>query len=78
MKTVGGSIWSESKGTDSEKRLPLIHEGRVPDFFDYWMEEYISKVAAEQPGIGQGTPEHTGKTDGKETAETTRNKGWER
>ena len=22
-----------------------MDEGRVPDFFDHWMEEYISKVA---------------------------------
>jgi hypothetical protein len=72
LKTAGGSICSESEGA----------EGRVSDFFDHWMEEYISKVAADQPGIGQQTPEHTDKTDGKQTAETARNnarnKGWER
>jgi hypothetical protein len=55
-KAVGGGVWSELKGTDSEKLLPLMDEGRVPDFFDRWMEEYISKVGADQPGIGQQTP----------------------
>lgn len=63
LKAAGGSVWSELKGTDSEKRLPLMDEGRVPDFFDHWMEEYISKVGADQPGIGQQTPEHTEKTE---------------
>jgi hypothetical protein len=47
LKTVGGSVWCEMKGTDSEKRLPAMDEGRVPDFFDHWMEEYVSKVAAD-------------------------------
>jgi hypothetical protein len=34
-----------------------MDQGRVPDFFDHWMEEYISKVAADQPEIGHQTPE---------------------
>ena len=37
LKTVDGSIWSELKGT--ENRLPVVDEGRIPDFFDHWMEE---------------------------------------
>ena len=62
-KAVGGSVWSELKGTDSEKRLPPMDEGRVPDFFDHWMEEYISKVAADHPEIGQQTLEHRDKIE---------------
>jgi hypothetical protein len=67
--TAGGSVRSESKGTESQKRPLLMDEGHVPDFFDHWMEEYISKVAADQPATGQQTQEHTDKTeaDGKET-----------
>ena len=59
LKTVGGSIRSELKDTDSEKPLPLMDEEHVPDFFDHWMEEYISKVAADQPRTGRQTPDHT-------------------
>jgi len=59
LKTVGGSVWSELKGRDSEKDLPLMDEGRIPDFFDHWMEEYTSKVAANHPHTGQQTPEYT-------------------
>ena len=53
LKTVGGSIWSELRDSDSEKPLPLMDEEHVPDFFDHWMEEYISKVAADQPRAGR-------------------------
>jgi len=71
LNTVGGSVWSELKGNDSEKPLPLTDEGRVPDFFDHWMEEYISKVAADQPGTGRRQSTHDqAETDGNDTAET--------
>jgi hypothetical protein len=53
LKTVGGNIWSELKDSDSEKPLPLMDEEQIPDFFDHWMEEYISKVAADQPRAGR-------------------------
>ena len=52
-----------------------MDEDPVPDFFDHWMEEYVSKVAAEQPGTGEQAAEHTEKADGKDTA---RNKERER
>ena len=71
---------SDLKGAGSEKRLLRMDEGHVPDFFDHWMEEYISKVAADQPGTGQQTPELAGKAEahGKDTAETARDKEWRR
>jgi hypothetical protein len=71
------NIPSDLKGTDSEKRPVLMEEDPVPDFFDHWMEEYVSKVAAEQPGTGEQAPERTEKAeaDGKDTA---RNKERER
>ena len=77
LKTVGGSIRSELKDTDSEKPLPLMDEEHVPDFFDHWMEEYISKVAADQPRTGRQTPEHTDETkaDGKDAR---RSRSWRR
>jgi hypothetical protein len=61
------NIPSDLKGTDSEKRPVLTDEDHVPDFFDHWMEEYISKVAADQPGTGEQAAEHTEKAeaDGK-------------
>ena len=54
-----------------------MDEDHVPDFFDHWMEEYISKVAAEQPGTGEQAAEHKEKAEanGKDTA---RNKERER
>ena len=69
------NIPSDLKSTDSEKRPVLMDEDPVPDFFDHWMEEYVSKVAAEQPGTGEQAAEHTEKADGKDTA---RNKERER
>ena len=47
-----------------------MNEDHVPDFFDHWMEEYISKVAADQPGTGEQAAEHTEKAEatGKDTA----------
>jgi len=72
------NIPSDLTGTDSEKRPVLIDEDHVPDFFDHWMEEYFSKVAAaDQPGTGEQAAEHTEKAeaDGKDTA---RNKERER
>lgn len=64
------NIPSDLKGTDSEKRPVLTDEDPVPDFFDHWMEEYISKVAADQPGTGEQAAEHAekAKADGKDTA----------
>ena len=71
------NIPSDLTGTDSEKRPVLMDEDHVPDFFDRWMEEYVSKVAAEQPGTGEQAPEHTEKNeaDGRDTAHS---KEWER
>ena len=70
-------MWPELKGTHSEEGPFLIDESRVPHFFDHWIDEYTSKVAADQPGTGQQMAEHTEKTeaDGKDTA---RNKERER
>lgn len=65
LKAVGGSVWPELKGTDSKKRPLLMDEGRVPDFFDQWMEEYTFKVEADQPGTGQ-QPKHRDKTEADE------------
>ena len=64
------NIPSDLKGTISEKRPVLTDEDHVPDFFDHWMEEYVSKVAADQPGTGEQAAEHTEKAeaDGKDTA----------
>jgi len=64
------NIPSDLKGTDSEKRAVLMEEDHVPDFFDHWMEEYVSKVAADQPGTGEQAAEHPEKAeaDGKDTA----------
>jgi hypothetical protein len=46
LKNAGGSVGSDSERTAAEERPLLTDEGRVPDFFDHWMEEYASKVAA--------------------------------
>jgi hypothetical protein len=76
-KNIGGRVWSELKGAHSEERPFLIDGSRVPDFFDHWIDEYTSKVAADQPGTGEQAAEHTEKAeaDGKDTA---RNKERER
>jgi len=55
------NIPSDLKGNDSEKRPVLMDEGHVPDFFDHWMEEYVSKVVSYQPGPGEQAAEHTEK-----------------
>ena len=71
------NIPSDLKGTDSEKRPVLMDEDPVPDFFDHWMEEYVSKVAADQPGTGEQAAEHTEKAEA-DRKDIARNKERER
>jgi hypothetical protein len=47
LKIAGGSDGSELEGISAEKRPLLTDDGRVPDFFDCWMEEYTAKVAGD-------------------------------